>query len=140
MAKVIWTESAREDLSQIFDYLAQSSQSIELAERICTELLSAAYERIGEWPDSGSLVPEGRELACASCIGIRTGSSMPIAEMPATSCAASTPVATWPASSIHRGGREPFGCRQASNGGPFSIASAAGKIPISRPFMEDLSQ
>jgi plasmid stabilization system protein ParE len=62
MAKVIWTESARGDLSQIFDYLANSSQSLDLAERICSELLSAAYDRLGEWPDSGSLVPEGRQF------------------------------------------------------------------------------
>ena len=62
MAKVIWTEPARDDLSQIFDYLAQRSQSLDVAERICTELLDAAFDRLQDWPDSGSLVPEGREF------------------------------------------------------------------------------
>ena len=61
MAQVIWTESAIGDLGQIFDYLAKSSQSLDLAERICNELLSAARERLELWPDSGSLLPEGRE-------------------------------------------------------------------------------
>jgi len=62
MAKVIWTESARHDLGDIFDYLAKSTQSADLAERICFELLNAANERLGLWPDSGSLVPEGHEF------------------------------------------------------------------------------
>jgi plasmid stabilization system protein ParE len=61
MAHVIWTESARRDLSDIFDYLAKSSQSVDLAERICTEILGAAYDRLRDWPASGSLVQEGRE-------------------------------------------------------------------------------
>lgn len=62
MAKVIWTESARNDLGEIFDYIAKSSQSAALAERICEELLSGALDRLGAWPDSGALVPEGREF------------------------------------------------------------------------------
>jgi plasmid stabilization system protein ParE len=62
MAKVIWTQCATGDLSQIFDYLAKSSQSADLAERICNELLNASYDRLTKWPDSGSLVPEGREF------------------------------------------------------------------------------
>lgn len=61
MAQVIWTESARCDLSDIFDYLAKSSQSVDLAERVCSELLAAAFDRLRNWPDSGSLVMEGRE-------------------------------------------------------------------------------
>jgi plasmid stabilization system protein ParE len=61
MAQVVWSESATSDLSQIFDYLAKSALSVDLAERICNELLAAANDRLRDWPDSGSLVPEGRE-------------------------------------------------------------------------------
>jgi len=59
VAKVIWTKSALADLGRIYDYLARSSQSFILAERICNELMSAALGRLATLPDSESPVPEG---------------------------------------------------------------------------------
>ena len=59
MAKVIWTNSALADLGRIYDYLATSSQSFDLADRICHELLSAAYDRLAAFPDAGSPAAEG---------------------------------------------------------------------------------
>lgn len=61
MAKVIWTKSALADLGRIYDYLARCSRSFELAERICSEILSASYERLQVFPDAGSPVSEGRQ-------------------------------------------------------------------------------
>jgi len=61
MAKVIWTEPARDDLARIYDFLASESQSLDVADRICEELLGASYERLATMPDSGALVLEARE-------------------------------------------------------------------------------
>jgi plasmid stabilization system protein ParE len=61
MAKVIWTEPALNDLGRIYDYLAASSQSFDVAERICDELLTTSHTRIGRSPKTGSLVAEGKK-------------------------------------------------------------------------------
>jgi plasmid stabilization system protein ParE len=58
MAKVIWTDPALSDVRGVFDYLVQQSRSAQLAERICLELLKAAYDRLSVLPDSGALVQE----------------------------------------------------------------------------------
>jgi plasmid stabilization system protein ParE len=56
MAKVIWTAPAVEDLAAAFDYLAQQSRSVDVADRVCTEILDASYDRLETLPDSGALV------------------------------------------------------------------------------------
>jgi plasmid stabilization system protein ParE len=61
MAKVIWTEPARDDLARIYNHIAQQSQSFDLAERICDELLRASYERLELMPASGAPVQEANE-------------------------------------------------------------------------------
>lgn len=61
MAKVIWTEPARNDLARIYDYLAGVSRSCELPERICEEILEASFERLAVLPDSGAPVLEAQE-------------------------------------------------------------------------------
>lgn len=62
MAKVIWTDAAIADLPRIFDYIAESSQSLDRADQVCQELLTTAYERLGLMPDSGAIVEELREF------------------------------------------------------------------------------
>ncbi|MDX1947891.1 MAG: type II toxin-antitoxin system RelE/ParE family toxin [Pirellulaceae bacterium] len=61
MAKVIWTEPARDDLARIYKYLAEQTRSFDLAERICDEILLAALDRLATLPGSGSPVLEARE-------------------------------------------------------------------------------
>ena len=56
MAKVFWTKSGLADLGRIYEYLARSSRSFDLAERICVELLAAANDRLQLLPDAGSPV------------------------------------------------------------------------------------
>lgn len=63
MAKVIWTDPAINDLALVFDYLAQSSRSVDQAEQFCLDLLQVAQERLWLLPDSGTLVPQLDELA-----------------------------------------------------------------------------
>jgi len=62
MAKVIWTRPAVKDLESAFDYLARQSRSAAVAERICTELLDASYERLERLPRSGAPVEELRHI------------------------------------------------------------------------------
>ena len=62
MAKVIWTDPALADLSRVFEFIAQRSQSVDTAERVCLELLSATHERLTHLPDSGALVEELRDF------------------------------------------------------------------------------
>jgi plasmid stabilization system protein ParE len=47
----------------VFDYLARSSGSLDVAERICLEILDAAYERLAGMPDGGALVAELTDLS-----------------------------------------------------------------------------
>ena len=61
MAKVVWTEPALNDLGRIYDYLAKESRSVDIADRVCNELLTASYDRLERFPDSGSLVAEGKK-------------------------------------------------------------------------------
>jgi plasmid stabilization system protein ParE len=61
MAKIIWTEPARDDLARVFDYLASASQSLDVAERVCEEILEASFNRLATLPDSGAPVPEAKE-------------------------------------------------------------------------------
>jgi plasmid stabilization system protein ParE len=56
MAKVIWTGPAVSDLQSAFDYIARQSRSFDVAERVCTEILDAPYERLESFPDSGAPV------------------------------------------------------------------------------------
>jgi plasmid stabilization system protein ParE len=56
MAKVIWTAPAVEDLAAAFDYLARQSRSVDVADRVCTEILDASYDRLETLPDSGARV------------------------------------------------------------------------------------
>lgn len=58
MANVIWTDPAIEDLLRIYDHIARHTQSYERAQQFCLELLSAAYSRLGRFPDSGAPVEE----------------------------------------------------------------------------------
>jgi len=58
MAKVIWTDSAIDDLAHIFDYLAERMQSVDRAEQFCLDPLNASVDRLGLLPDAGSLVHE----------------------------------------------------------------------------------
>jgi plasmid stabilization system protein ParE len=62
MAKVIWTRPAVTDLQSAFDYLAQQSRSVEIAERVCTEILDASYHRLETLPDSGAPVESLRHI------------------------------------------------------------------------------
>jgi plasmid stabilization system protein ParE len=62
VAKVIWTKPALNDVHAAFDYLAKSSGSADVAERICIELLDAAYDRLARLPDSGARVEELAEI------------------------------------------------------------------------------
>jgi plasmid stabilization system protein ParE len=59
MAKVIWQDTAIDDLARIYEHLATQSQSFDVADRVCDEILTATQERLELMPDSGSLVPEG---------------------------------------------------------------------------------
>src|SRR5688572_2970375 len=56
MAKVIWTGPALRDLESAFDYLATASRSVDVAERVCTEILDASFTRLETLPDSGAIV------------------------------------------------------------------------------------
>jgi len=58
MAKVIWTDSALNDLAQVFDYLAERMQSVDRAEELCLDLFHASVARLQRLPDSGALVEE----------------------------------------------------------------------------------
>lgn len=62
MARVIWTKAAIADLEAILDYLAKTSRSIETAERVCTEILEASYDRLETLPASGALVEHLRNI------------------------------------------------------------------------------
>ena len=60
MASVIWTDPDLKDSGRIYDYVATTSQSFDVADRLCHDLLTASYERLERFPASGSLVAEGR--------------------------------------------------------------------------------
>jgi plasmid stabilization system protein ParE len=56
MAKVVWTGPAVTDLTAAFAYLAKASGSVDVADRVCTEILDASYDRLETFPDAGALV------------------------------------------------------------------------------------
>ncbi len=62
MAKVIWTKPAVTDLASAFDYLARQSRSVDIAERVCNEILEASYDRLEALPNSGAPVEALREI------------------------------------------------------------------------------
>lgn len=62
MAKVIWSDPAIEDLARAYDFIAESSQSTDRAERVCLEILDSANERLSRLPAAGSPVEELREI------------------------------------------------------------------------------
>jgi plasmid stabilization system protein ParE len=58
VAKVIWTDSALDDLAQIFDYMARETQSLDRAEEFCLDLVATTHKRLHRFPASGALVPD----------------------------------------------------------------------------------
>jgi len=62
VAKVVWTQPAIDDVRVIFDYLARSSGSVDVAERVCLEILDAALDRLSGMPNGGALVEELADL------------------------------------------------------------------------------
>jgi plasmid stabilization system protein ParE len=62
MAKVIWQDTALDDLAHIYNYVAKQSQSLDVAERVCDEILMTTQERLELMPNSGSPVPEGSKF------------------------------------------------------------------------------
>lgn len=56
MAKVIWTDSALNDLAPIYEYIARQTQSVDRAEQFCLDLVAASVDRLARLPDSGALV------------------------------------------------------------------------------------
>lgn len=59
MAAVRWTEPARDDLSEIYDFIARDSPH---AAQALVERVLRATERLASFPESGRLVPELPDL------------------------------------------------------------------------------
>ena len=62
MAKVIRAKPALKDVTAAFDYLAKTSGSADIAERVCMQLLDAAYNRLGRLLASDALADELKEI------------------------------------------------------------------------------
>ena len=62
MAKPVWTDPAIGDLARAYDFIAESSQSTQRAERVCLEIVDSAMERLARFPDAGSPVAELQEI------------------------------------------------------------------------------
>ena len=55
MARVVWTSRASDELEAVCDYIGLDSDRYA---RLIAEQIVAATERIGEFPEAGSIVPE----------------------------------------------------------------------------------
>lgn len=58
MARVLWTESALNDLKSIYDWISKDSPAY--AERFCTRVIEAP-RMLNEFPKAGRIVPEFNE-------------------------------------------------------------------------------
>ena len=61
MAQIIWAPSAIEDVNAIAEYIARDS--VDNAALFVTRLVDAV-ERLGQFPESGAVIPEIGDSAC----------------------------------------------------------------------------
>jgi plasmid stabilization system protein ParE len=72
VAAVRWAEPARDDLAEIYDFIARDSPGAALA---LVERILQATEQLASFPESGRLVPEFPELTYRELIVEATVSS-----------------------------------------------------------------
>jgi toxin ParE1/3/4 len=65
VTKVVWSDEAIQNLDQIYEYIAQTSQ--RYAALTLAELFAAVY-RLQDFPESGRLVPERSNTALREVI------------------------------------------------------------------------
>ncbi len=65
MTKVVWSDEAKQNLEQIYEYIAQTSP--RYAALTVAELFAAVY-RLHDFPESGRVVPERANPALREAI------------------------------------------------------------------------